>query len=168
MDESTSDQKTLLKSKNVVFRLLKIRQRSEKEIRDRLKFKKTPKNIIEKTVYYFKNLRFIDDRQFAKDWINARLSKPFGLNRIRLELRQKGIEDTIIEEELALKKENYLEETIVSELVQRRFSRYKNLDKLKTKRRLFEYLIRRGFRIETINKVLRKIDKTTIQYDDSQ
>ena len=168
MDEPTLNQKTLQKSKNFVFRLLKIRQRSEKEIRDRLKRKQIPKDVIEKTIHYFKSLQLIDDRQFAKSWINARLSKPLGLNRIRLELKQKGIDDAIIEEEFAHKKENYFEEDILLQLAQKRLERYRNLDQLTAKRRLFEYLVRRGFGINSINKIVQSINKTRESYDDGQ
>ena len=150
-------QEEFKKAKTLAFRFLKIRNRSEKEIRNQLLKKKISSPIIDQTIPYLKNSELINDRQFARDWIQMRLQKPLGLRRIFFELRQKGISDEILEEEGKAVPRQESEEQIVEALAQRRFGRYKNLDEPKRKRRIFEYLVRRGFEVETVSKVVENL-----------
>jgi len=83
-----------------------------------------------------------------------RLQKPLGRRRIFFELKQKGISDEILEEEITAVPRQESEEQIVETLARRRLERYKSLDESKRKRRVFEYLARRGFEIDTITKVV--------------
>ena len=85
-------------ARNTVFRLLKFRLRSEKEIYGKLKAKNLPASVIKQTIEYFKALDLIDDCHFAQAWTSSRLKKPFGINRIRLELKENGIDQEIIDE----------------------------------------------------------------------
>lgn len=130
--------------------LLKFRQRSEKEIYQRLKKKKFDDNTIKETVTFLKDHGFINDTDFAKAWIESRLKRPLGLRRIRNELKLKGIDKDIIESLIGAIKKNYLEEDIVRALTEAQFNRLKNLEPQKAKQRVFSYLIRRGFSTEII------------------
>ena len=150
--------KTLEKVKAFVFRLLKIRLRSEKEIIDKL-IKKFPSNDIEKTLNYFKDLNLIDDRQFAKEWISSRLNKSYGFKRINYELRQKGINNEMIKEEWDKTIEEYDLSKIVQTLAEKRLRLYQHLEKPKAKRRLLEYLMRRGFTHPTVYQVINRLFK---------
>ena len=145
------------KARESAFRLLKLRPRSEYEIRQKLERKQYTDDIIDETTEYLKQLQLIDDRRFTKAWINSRLARPFGLNRIRQELKLKGIEDQIIKEELATAKETFTEDEAVLALAQRRFKRYKNIEPIKAKRRTYEYLVRRGFSSAAITKAVRHL-----------
>ena len=149
--------KELQRARQIVFRLLKIRNRSEKEISDRLKLKRFDDAIIDKTLQYFKDAQFIDDRQFARWWITSRLTKPFGFKRIQFELRNKGISNEILKEELSEISSRVSEVQLVESLVKKRLARFKEMDPLTQKRRLFDYLARRGFSLESINKVIKNL-----------
>ena len=157
--------KELIRARNIVFLLLKFRQRSEKEVRQRLKRKSISDSIIENVVDYFKELTLLDDRQFARSWIRARLLKPFGVKRIRFELKQKGIPDNIINEELTEASHSEGENEAVTALAKKCLSKYKNLEPIKAKRRTYEYLLRRGFTSEQIQKTLQKISKNDTSND---
>jgi len=152
--EKTTD---FTKARNYVFTLLKFRNRSEQEIRGKLKNKKYAPETIEQTILYLVNVHFIDDRQFARDWIKARLMKPFGLKRISFELQQKGINSGIIQEEIAAAKVDFPEEKIVVSLSKKAALRYKGLEPIKLKQRVFGYLSRRGFSIEIIQKAVKQL-----------
>ena len=143
--------------KTIVFRMLKLRLYSEKEIRDRLKKKQIEPQVIDDTVRYFKDLEFIDDRKFAKQWIVSRLMKPFGLSRIQFELKVKGIDDDVIAEEFAAAGKNFLEDEVVLKLAQKRASVYHRIPKEKVKQRVYGYLVRRGFGSYAIGKAIREI-----------
>ena len=145
------------KAQNTVFRLLKFRLHSEKEICDKLKAKKLPVAVINKTIRHFKNLDLIDDRQFAQHWTASCLKRPFGINRIRLELKKKGINPDIIDEVIKTVTGQYDELEVVIQLAKYRASKYKNVDPQKVKQRVYAYLVRRGFKMNIIIKAIKNI-----------
>lgn len=145
------------KARNAVFRLLKFRSRSEKEIHEKLKVKKLPDPVIKQTIAYFKDLDLINDHQFAKDWTSSRLKKPFGINRIRLELKKKGIDPTVIEATITDATDKYDEFEVVTRLARYRASKYKNIDPEKIQQRVYGYLLRRGFNLSVILKAIKTL-----------
>ena len=158
--KSSISKDPFIKAKESCLRLFKIRDRSEREIRNRLLQKKFSKETVTETIQYLKGSGLIDDRQFTRSWIQARLNKPYGLKRINFELRQKGISDDLAKEELSHAKDTYREEEVVLSLIKSRASRYKALDPLKRKQHLFSYLAQRGFHSDAINKGIAKFLKT--------
>ena len=146
------------KAKRCSFQFLKVRNRSQKEIKDQLNKKKFNPQTIEQTVQYLKSVDLINDRQFARDWIRIRLNKPFGLRRIFFELKNiKGISEEILKEEITLARQDFKEEPTIEALAKKCALKYKNLEAAKRKRRLYEYLARRGFNIDIITKVIERI-----------
>ena len=113
------------KAKNYCFLLLKFRLRSEKELYQRLKKKKFDEVIIEKTLSFLKDKGFIDDNYFAAAWIESRIKKPLGLRRLRQELNIKGIDKQTIDTQIEKIKNNYSEESVVSQLVRERLKKVK-------------------------------------------
>jgi regulatory protein len=156
MDTAEQDE-DFNKAKSIVYRLLNIRLRSEHELRAKLVSKKLPPSIVEQAIRYFQELDLVNDRQFARQWIASRLKKPFGFNRIRLELAEKGIHAAVIQEALDDASKDYDEWTTAAQLVQHRARKYKNIDPDKARQRLYGYLQRRGFKASTIVKVIRDI-----------
>ena len=149
-----SNQETLQKARDYAFLLLKFRLRSEREIYARLKKKKFDEEIIKQTVSFLKNKGFIDDSVFAKAWIESRLKKPLGLRRIRQELNLKGVDKEIIDSQISEVKKDYPEEELVKKIAQERFKRLKGIEPRSAKRRVYTYLLRRGFSPETIINAL--------------
>jgi regulatory protein len=145
------------RAQTIVYRLLKFRMRSERELHEKLDQKKIPGAVIQQTIQHFKDLKLVDDRLFAQQWIVSRLKKPFGLNRIRLELKDKGIDPEITEEALKETTGNYNELEIVTALAKYRASKYKESDPEKIQQRVYAYLLRRGFNMSTIIKALKTL-----------
>jgi regulatory protein len=133
--------------------------RSEKELSERLIRKKFPKDVVSKVVSFLKEKRFLDDKVFAKIWVNTRLNQPLGFRRIRQELKLKGIENEVIEGRIEEARKNYSEEEIVKDLASLRLSKLKSIEPVKARNRTFAYLIRRGFSPEIIIDVLNSICK---------
>ena len=154
---SRNDQRELLKAKTYVYRLLNIRLRSEHEIHDKLAKRGFSSDVIDQVVFYFKDIGLIDDHIFAQKWIESRLKKPYGAGRIKLELRKKGIHDSIIQDELRKATEEVSEEDIVFQLAIQRMAKYQALDETKAKQRIYGYLSRRGFSGQAIYKTLKKL-----------
>ena len=136
--------------------LLKFRQRSEQELRERLEKKKFDKQIIEETLSFLKERSFIDDSSFAKSWIDSRIKKPLGIRRLKAELLIKGISKAIIDSCIDEIKENYPESKIVAGIVKDRLDKLKGCDPQKAKKRVYAYLLRRGFSPETVIDVLNR------------
>ncbi len=137
--------------------MLKFRARSETEIYDSLKRKKFDEEIIRQTCKSLKEKRFIDDDCFAQQWIASRLRKPFGLRRIRRELILKGIADSVIESNIAKITNNYSEEDIILNIAKAKLSKFTGQDTDKEKKRLYGYLLRRGFSSEAIMDVINEL-----------
>jgi len=146
------------KARDYAFFLLKFRLRSVNELAGRLKLKKIPEDTIKEVISFLKEKRFIDDNIFARAWIDSRLKRPLGLRRIKQELRQKGVAKEIIEAQTA-KVKDYSEVTTVLDLAKKRLNRLKGIDRLSAKRRVYAYLVRRGFSpevvIDTLNQLCR-------------
>lgn len=147
------------KAKDYCFKLFKYRFRSERETRDRLKRKRFSPEIIENVIIYFKGLGLINDLLFTKSWIEARLKRPYGLKRIIYELKNKGISEKIIEEEIQEIRKSYSEYDIVKRIAEEKFKGLNlRIDPDKIKRRIYSFLLRRGFSPEVIYEVLNQLN----------
>lgn len=156
---------------NLALRFLSYRTRSEKEVRDRLqlkiqnsKVKTTTQNskLIDSIIEKLKEKKFINDEEFARMFLENRLRfKPRSLRVIKLELRQKGIAQELIEsgiknQELGV--ESDLESA--KKLVEKKMGRFRNpFGKLRigmTRNEIYQklgrYLASKGFNWDIIKK----------------
>ncbi|MBU1124590.1 MAG: recombination regulator RecX [Candidatus Omnitrophica bacterium] len=145
------------KTREYAFLLLKFRMRSEKELIFRLKKKGFPEEVIQETVCVLKEKHFIDDQIFTRAWISSRLKKPWGLIRIRKELREKGISPGIITEQIAQLKEGYAEIEVVRALAEKKMGALKAVEPQRARARVYGYLARRGFSPAIASEVLREL-----------
>ena len=144
-------------AKAAALRFFKIRPRSIVELQEKLEAKGFLLTEIETTVLELTALGLLDDRAFTKSWINYRLARPFGFRRIIQELKDKGIDQETIEQAVAEIRDGYSAENVVMELAQRRWQRLPDIDPLKKKKRVMDFLLRRGFEADIVLKVLKKI-----------
>ncbi len=153
------EKELFLKAKEYAFLLLKFRLRSEQELFSRLKKKGFPENIIIQTLDFLKDKDFIDDKLFAKSWIESRLKRPFGFRRIKEELRLKGLDKAVIDDKIKEARQDYDEEDCVKRIAKDKFERIKRRDPVKTKRQLYAFLIRRGFSPEIVAETVNQLCK---------
>lgn len=110
-------------------------------------------SIIDKVIQKLKEQKFINDEEFAKWWIESRTRfKPRSLRLIKIELKQKGIEQDLVDsliDDLRLMN-NDLEQA--KKLVEKRIERVRNLPKQEIYQKLGSYLARRGFDWDTIKQ----------------
>jgi len=137
------------------FRLLGLRPRSEKELRDRLKEKQFDPKIIDQTIKKVAELGYLNDAEFTRAFIEMKKSK--GRIAIRLELRRKGVDEEIIKDSLAKYYSGEEEIESALNLAQKKLRTYKKLPLLKIKQKLSQYLASRGFGWDIIKNVLRQI-----------
>ncbi len=137
-------------------RFLKIRPRSIEELKGKLEGKGFSEEEITATVDYLTDIKLLDDRSFTRSWIAYRLARPFGFRRIILELKEKGVPQDIIDEAIAEIKPQVSEADTIAEMAQRRYKRLRGEPQQK-KKRVFDYLARRGFELDAIYKALKKL-----------
>jgi len=146
-----------LKAKDKALKFLSYRQRSQKEIEDKLKKEGFSDEIIEKTVDFLKSYNLIDDIAFAKNFMmdKSNINK-YGPERIRYELYMRGISKDIIDEVL----EDYGDEySIALDLAKKKVKSYKGNDRNAIYRKLGTFLQSKGFSYECISRILRELVK---------
>ncbi|HJX59133.1 hypothetical protein A2V61_03395 [Candidatus Woesebacteria bacterium RBG_19FT_COMBO_47_8] len=144
-------QKTLDK----LLRFATLRPRSEKEINYWFKKQKVHESIIPKLFERIKHLDLVDDEAFSGWWIEQRLTfKPKGVRALRQELRQKGIAKEIVDKVLAKTKID--EVGMAKELMQKKAYKWQNLPKREARLKMSQFLARKGFAWEVIEKVVEK------------
>lgn len=135
---------------NRTLHFLSFRPRSEKEVIDYLKKKKVDSITALKILNKLKEHKFLNDEEFTKWFIEQRTkNRPRAARVISFELKQKGISDELIENSRSAIKSDA---EMATELVEKRFSRYKNLPKAEIYQKLGRYLSARGFNWEIIKK----------------
>ncbi|MFH1440710.1 MAG: regulatory protein RecX [Candidatus Omnitrophota bacterium] len=137
--------------------LLKSRPRSEKELTDKLKKKSFNDIDIAQTLDFLKKNTLINDQLLAQDWIESQIKKHFGIKKIVLKLKSKGIDEQIIKNQIQKIETGYSEEKAVVIIAKEQLNKLKNLDSEKAKSRVYGYLLRRGFSQEIITDVLEKL-----------
>lgn len=151
------DRQKLSKAKTIAFRYLKVRERSVFELRQKMTVKKVSKEVIDQVIDFLLVKKFLDDRIFSRNWIRYRQGRPFGSQRIRLELRQKGISEEIIAEELSAAFDGMDQTGMLEDLARRRAARYKRDDPVCRKKKVFDFLARRGFDLDVIKRAIKNI-----------
>lgn len=156
-----------------MYRLFFVRSRSEKEIRDYLKnlsYKRKSKDqeelsemIVDLLVERLKKKELINDLEFAKAWVESRRrSKQKGINALKSELYQKGIDKEIIEEVLnddqQVEGQNS-EVDLASIALEKKVKSWQNLEPKKQKQKALEFLMRKGFDYELAKEVIEKLLK---------
>ena len=134
---------------------LSYRPRSTAEVRTYLQRKGTPPEAIEEVIARLERVGLIDDVAFARFWLeNRETFRPRGKRGLRYELRQKGIAPAIIEEILT----DYDEEAAAYRVALARARRLPKDDARVFRKRLYDYLARRGFDYEVIQTVVTRVE----------
>ncbi len=143
---------------NNAYALLRQRPRSEFEIRSRLKLKGYGVEIVDDVIEGLRRAGEIDDARFAKLWVDSRMhANPAGDILLRQELKVKGVGGAVIEAALAEKAKSYDDYEVAFNMAREQFSRLKKLDCRKALKRVYDFLLRRGFKYETVQKVVENI-----------
>ena len=134
--------------------LLSYRPRSIAELSRRLRQAGFPPSAIEAALARLERVGLVDDRSFARYWVeNREAFRPRGHRMLRWELQQKGVADQIIDEVLA----PLDEAATASRLARKRASRLRHLDEVTFRRRLSAYLARRGFPYSIIADLVQEV-----------
>ena len=134
------------------------RPRSEKEIIDWYYRKKVPKKLQTSLLQKLAKFGFLDDEAFAKWWVEQRLQFKFKSKKeLEYELKSKGIDKDVINRVIDESLESGSEEKTAMSLLEKKLYRWEKLDKITKKRKMSEFLARKGFSWDTVNKAVKKL-----------
>jgi regulatory protein len=133
---------------------LSYRARSESEIRQNLRKHEIPEPVIEQTLDRLRQDGLANDSQFAHAWVENRSTfRPRSRRLMAMELRQKGLNDEAVSSAIA----NVDDEALAYDAAQKRVARYKSLDWNEFRKKLSDFLARRGFSYSVIAPVVTRM-----------
>ncbi|HND50098.1 MAG TPA: RecX family transcriptional regulator [Anaerolineales bacterium] len=133
---------------------LSYRARSEKEIRQNLKKHEYPEDAIEYTMTRLRENRLANDNEFAQAWVeNRNTFRPRSRRALTMELRQKGLDEETVKNAVADIDENAL----AYETARKRAPRLKSLEWSEFRKKLSDYLARRGFPYSVVSSTVTRI-----------
>ncbi len=157
-----TDDELLQKALGLSYFYLKLRPRSEWEIREYLvkKTKKYPftESIIDDVISRLKELKFINDKEYVEWYVRVRSrEKPRSAYLLRLELKRRGIakshlEDYFVDDVLD-------EEKLAVEALSRIWRRIGREERQKRFQKAVSHLARRGFRYDLIKKAIAEMEE---------
>jgi len=134
---------------------LEYRPRSVEEVRRHLKGKGTAPDVIEQVIARLLNAGLLDDRAFARYWLENRSDlRPRGERALRQELRLKGISDEIIAEILS---EGHDEDEAAYRAAVVQARKVRTADPLEFRRKMEAHLVRRGFSYELAREATARV-----------
>ncbi len=157
----------LEEARNKALSFLEVRPRSEREVRQRLAQKKYPEEIIDQVMARLGDVKLVDDRDFAKFWVENREGfKPRSKRALQYELRQKGVSSQDITR--AVKKVD--ERDSAYRAAHAKALRFKDLDAQSFREKLTGFLARRGFDYsvtrETVNRLWQEVSGNQEKLDE--
>lgn len=143
------------KARNKAFKLLSYRERTIKEIEDRLSKKDFEADVIKAVVDFLLENDYLNENRFAEMWIRSRKKHhPRGRKLIYKELKNKGVNQRIINnalnEYLSREEEVEMAEYLKDKWLRRRTEENSSSYKLKN------YLANKGFSYDLVYKVTDK------------
>jgi len=133
---------------------LSYRVRSESEIRKNLRKHEIPDAVIEQTLDRLRRDGLANDSQFASAWVeNRNTFRPRSRRMMAMELKQKGLNDEAIESAV----ESVDDEVAAYQAGQKKAPRFQALEWNDFRRKLSEFLGRRGFSYSVIAPVVTRI-----------
>lgn len=149
---------------------LSYRARSEAEIRQNLRKHEIPEAVIEQTLERLRGDGLANDDQFAQAWVeNRNTFRPRSRRMMAMELKQKGLDDEAIQSAV----ENVDDEASAYEVARKRAARLKGLEWIDFRRKLSDFLARRGYSYSVIAPVVTRIwnethaDEHTFEEEDT-
>ena len=141
-----------IRAKKRALHLLERMDRTEYQLREKLRASEYPEDVVEEAVEYVKQFHYIDDERYAENFTRYK-KENMSRQQIKQKLILKGVSKDIISN--ALEEEYDMDETIhIRNLLEKKHFSYENSDEGEF-RRVYNYLLRRGFRSNDILKEMK-------------
>ena len=154
----TKDEWSLSNCKERAIYIITNYSKTEKQLRDKLSQSgKYTEEIIDETIKFLKKHNFINDKDFAKRFIELHKSS-YSIKVLKQKLYQKGIKKDIIDEIFEDDNVDFDEEAIIKKLLLKKCpDYYERMDEMdmKEKQKLLSFLFRKGFSYDKISDVMK-------------
>lgn len=140
--------------KKVAFHFLNYKPRTEKEIRKKLKEKKISENNSDRVINTLKDLKYLDDNQYAKLYLEEKLSNnPKGKRLISMKLTEKGISKEIISNVIGSQYDEEKEIKKAKELLAKYLKKVRAKSEMDKKQKCYRHLLSKGFDFDIVKTV---------------
>ena len=164
----TEKQITKLKSRamNSSLYYLQKMPKTEHQLRDNLKKKQIPQDIIDETMQKLIDVGWVNDKSFAENFIySKRKYEKLGSSAIRMKLMQKGVDKDIIDELLAEVTQDELRETAITLAEKKMRSLMREPDKNKRIQKMVSFLAYRGYGAGLAYEIAREVVEKSAEND---
>lgn len=150
-----------MKCKSSALKIVERSYKTETEIEKKLMLKEYSRESIDRTIEFLREYNLINDEMFVKMYIKDKY-KTQGKNKIKYNLKRKGISDELINIELASinDEESKIGAVLLVEKKYRELSRRES-DKYKITQKLNRFLISKGYNYDLAKTVIREVIDTT-------
>lgn len=138
----------------LALRLLKVRDRSEAELRQRLGEKGVPAEAVEDVLRRLRDKNLVNDERTARQWTESALRAGHGPERVRRTLESRGISGARAEAAAAETSKD--EDARAWDALTKRAQRLGGLGPEAQARRLSTFLAARGYSSECVERVIEK------------
>jgi regulatory protein len=139
-------------------KLLSSRPRSEDEIRRKLREHKVADETIEAVLAHLRRAGLVDDAAFANYWVENRVAfRPRSQRMLKAELKRKGVGEAALAHALTTTNDSEAAYALAAKRV--RSAKLAEAAYPDFRRRLGDYLARRGFDYETIGPIVERLWK---------
>lgn len=137
-------------AKNYMFALLSRRDHSMLELKQKGIKKGIPLSTIEMVITEMNNKGYINEVVFVKNFTYDKFKfNHWGIHKIRIELRKKGISNSIIQSALQTISFNEKQEKL-NHLFRKHYHKFKRIEAVKRRKKIFAFFYRKGYDSDTI------------------
>ncbi len=136
-----------------VMHLLEKMDRTEEQLRVKLRQGCYPEDVIEDAIGYVKGYHYLDDLRYAQNYVRSHREKK-SRRMLQLELQKRGVAKEWIQQALEEEYEQENEQEQILKWIRKKDYSSDTAD-LKEKQRMYQFLLRRGFRP---NDILHALD----------
>lgn len=111
-----------------------------------------PEDVALEALSYVKSFGYVDDLRYAEQFVRSRMMKK-SRRELYVALLGKGLDSSIVEQALETYFTEGSEQTAIEQLIRKKNFDIRSADE-KAKKKMFDYLLRKGFRYEDIRQAL--------------
>ena len=144
-------------------KLLAAKSRSVAELRERLlQHRGTTEAVVETVIARLREYGYLDDERYAFTYASSKVKqRPVGRRRLERDLKVKKVENEVAAEALELVYSETPEEQLIDRAIDKRIRlRGRPKDRAEAKK-LFDHLLRQGFRFDLVSEKVRSATQYT-------
>lgn len=146
------DEILIKRARKRTMHLLERMDRTEAQLRDKLRQGYYPEDVIEDAIAYVKSYHYVDDLRYAQNYVRSRKEQK-SQRKLQMELLAKGVSKQKIQQALEEEYQQENERELILRWIEKKQYCAQEAD-LKEKRRMYQFLLRKGFQSDDILHVL--------------